>query len=347
MLDLNKHSISHRESLRTALERILELGSNLTLFVTNDQAQLVGTLTDGDSRRGLLNGLQMSDSVEKYMQNDFFYVKSDYKLTDILNAKENSIRILPIVDKEMHIIKLISFEFYYSLLPLDAFILAGGEGIRLRPLTENLPKPMLKIGSKPILEHCIDLLSRYGIDNIQISVNYLGDKIINYFKNGSEKGINISYVKEETKLGTIGSISLAAPFIKESVLIMNADLLTTINLEDFYLDFENKNADISIASIPYSVNVPYAVLDIDNDQVLGLKEKPTITYYSNAGIYIIKKKHLKRIARNSFLNITDLITDMIDDKLKVTYYPILDYWLDIGKNEDFAKASNDIKHIRI
>lgn len=347
MLDLSKHSISHRECLRTALEKLLELGSNLTLFVINDQDQLVGTLTDGDSRRGLLNGLQISDSVEKYMRNKFFYVKSDYTLADLRNAKKQSVKILPIVDQGMHIIKLINFEFYHSYLPMDAFIVAGGEGIRLRPLTENLPKPMLKVGSKPILEHCIDLLSRYGIEHIQISVNYLGDKIIDYFRDGSDKGINISYVKEENKLGTIGSISLAKDFVNEYVLIMNSDLLTTINLEDFFIDFENADADITIAAIPYTVSIPYAILDIDNNRVLGLREKPTITYYSNAGIYLIKKKHLKRIARNSFLNATDLIAEMINDKMKVTYFPLLDYWLDIGKHEDFAKASNDIKHIKI
>jgi len=347
MLNLIKHSISHRESLRTALEKLVELGTSLTLFVINDQNQLVGTLTDGDSRRGLLNGLQISDSVEKYMRNKFFYVKSDYALPDLMNAKKQSIKILPVVDHDMHIIKLINFEFYHSYLPLDAFILAGGEGIRLRPLTENLPKPMLKIGSKPILEHCVDLLSRYGIENIQISVNYLGDKIIDYFKDGSCKGINISYVKEEKKLGTLGSISLASEFKNKFVLIMNSDLLTTINLEDFFMDFESKNADLSIASIPYSVNVPYAVLDIDQDRVLGLKEKPNITYYSNAGIYLVKKKHLERIAKNTFFNATDLISEMIKDKMNVTYYPVLDYWLDIGKHEDFIKATNDIKHIKV
>lgn len=346
MLNLRKHNINQNESLRTALEILVELGADLTLFVINDQNQLVGTLTDGDSRRGLLRGLQLSDSVDKFMRTEFFYVKSDYTLADIMDARKRAIKILPIVGQDMQIIKLINFDFFYSYLPLDAFILAGGEGIRLRPLTEKLPKPMLKIGSKPILEYCIDLLSKYGIDNIQISVNYLSDKIIDYFKDGSERGIKISYVKEENKLGTIGSISLAQEFKNEFVLIMNSDLLTTINLEDFFVDFINKNADISIASIPYSVSVPYAVMEIENDNVLGLKEKPTMTYYSNAGIYIIKKKHLNGIAKNAFLNATDLIAEMINNKLKVIYYPVLDYWLDIGKHEDFVKASNDIKHIK-
>lgn len=347
LLDLNKHSISHRATLRAALEKLLLLGTDLTLFVVNDNGQLVGTLTDGDSRRGLLNGLQISDVVEKFMRLDFFFVKSDYKLEDILIAKRQSIRVLPIIDQNNRIIKLINFEFLYSSLPVDAFILAGGEGIRLRPLTENIPKPMLKIGSKPILEHCINLLMRYGIDNIQISVNYLGNMIIDYFKDGSDHGVNISYVTEETKLGTIGSISLAKDFVNDYVLIMNSDLLTNINLEDFFIEFQNADADISIAAIPYTVNVPYAILDTDDNRVLGLKEKPSITYYSNAGIYLIKKKHLKRIINNSFLNATDLITDMITDKMKVIYYPLLDYWLDIGKHEDFAKATNDIKYIKI
>jgi NDP-sugar pyrophosphorylase family protein len=324
-----------------------KLGADLTLFVVNEKEQLIGTVTDGDVRRGLIQGRKTSDNICSFMREEFTAITvSDYKVSSVISAKEKLLDILPVLDKEGRIYKLINFSDYYSYLPVDALIMAGGEGIRLRPFTEHTPKPMLKIGGKPILEHVIDWIVRFGIENIQISVNYLGNMIVDYLGDGSSKGISISYIEEKTKLGTIGAVSLARQFTNEYVLIMNSDLLTNIDFEDFFNEFQLTDADMSVATIPYNVTIPYAVLDTTDGQVKGLKEKPSITYQSNAGIYLIKKKHLSLVPQGSFYNATDLMEEMIGIGLKVVYYSILDYWLDIGKPDDFIKAESDIKHIK-
>jgi dTDP-glucose pyrophosphorylase len=347
MANIDKHIIHYRETLATALKMLNDLGEDLTLFVVNDNQQLMGTLTDGDVRRGLLGGLKIEDEVTRYMRDQFRYIhKNDYKVTDITKAKELGIQILPVVDSEKRIVRLINFSAHKSYLPLDAVIMAGGEGMRLRPLTETLPKPLLKVGSKPIMEHGIDRLIQFGVENINVSINYMGDKLIEHFGDGSSKGISIGYVRETEKLGTIGSLSLIENFSNDHILVMNSDLLTNIDFEEFFNEYESKDADMAVACIPYTVNIPYAIMDTDHENVLGLKEKPTLTYYSNAGIYLIRKKHLGRIPKGKFFNATDLIDNLIADHRKVTYYPILGYWLDIGKMDDFNKAQEDIKHIK-
>ena len=347
MIDKAKHIIHHNQPLSTALRMLNDLGEDLTLFVVNDDEQLIGTLTDGDSRRGLLNGLGINDQVVKFMRDQYSFIqKNHYKVKDVIAAKGHGIQILPILDDKKRIFRLINFSIHRSYLPLSALIMAGGEGIRLRPLTENLPKPLLKIGDKPIIEYVIDWLIKFGINDFHISVNYLGEKIMEQFGNGSGKNISISYIQEKEKLGTIGSVSLIKDVGHDNVLVLNSDLLTNIDLEEFFNQHENKEADMSVACIPYNVNIPYAIMDTDHENVLSFKEKPTITYHSNAGIYIIRKEHLNRIPENQFFNATDLIDNLITDRKKVIYYPILGYWLDIGKMDDFLKAQEDIKYIK-
>lgn len=347
MLKGANHIIRNDRPLSEGLEMLNRLGADLTLFVVNEKEQLIGTVTDGDVRRGLIQGYQTTDNICRFMREEFTAIKvSDYKISAVKSAKEKLLDILPVLDNEGRIYKLINFSDYYSYLPVDALIMAGGEGLRLRPFTENIPKPLLKIGGKPILEHVIDWMIRFGIENIQISVNYLGNMIGDYFGDGKSKGISISYVEEKTKMGTIGAVSIAREFINGYVLIMNSDLLTNIDFEDFFNEFQSADADMSVATIPYSVTIPYAVLDTKEGLVKGLKEKPSITYQSNAGIYLIKREHLSRVPKESFYNATDLMEEMIDSGLKVVYYPILDYWLDIGKPDDFSKAETDIKHIK-
>ena len=348
MADLKKHIVHINEPISTTLKMLNELGEDLTIFAVDDNDKMIGTLTDGDIRRGLLKGLSIHDKVSQVINPDFHYIqKENYHVKEIIEAKNLGIQILPVLDEEKRIIKLINFAIHKSFLPIDAVIMAGGEGIRLRPLTEKTPKPLLIIGNKPIMEHGIDRMVEFGIDQIQISVNYLGEKIKNYFGNGTNKNISISYIEEKEKMGTIGSLSLANEFLNDTVLVMNSDLLTNIDLEEFYLEFESKNADMAVACIPFTVNIPYAILDTMNENVIALKEKPNLTYQSNGGIYLIKKEILKMIPKNQHFNATDLIETLIAANKKVIYYSILGYWLDIGKMDDFRKAQTDIKHIKI
>jgi len=231
-----------------------------------------------------------------------------------------------------------------SILPLRAVIMAGGKGERLRPLTENTPKPMLPLGDKPIIEHNIDRLISFGIDTITISVRYLSDQIINYFGNGSSKGITINYIEEDEPLGTIGCLSQIGKIDHEAILVLNSDVFTNINFEDFYLTFEDENADMAVASIPYSVDIPYAIMELNDNCITSFKEKPKNTYYANAGIYLIKKESLAHIPKNTFFNATDLMDAIMARTGKLIHSPITGYWIDIGKHDDYNKAREIIKH---
>lgn len=322
--------------------------STLTLFVLNQEDQLVGTLTDGDVRRGFLDGKTIESTAEEIMHKNFRFLNlNDFDIEDIRILKQEGIQLVPILDKHKKIIDVIDFSKQHSQVPIDVVIMAGGEGKRLRPLTENLPKPLLKVGDKPILEHNIDRLKSFGINNIFISINYLGEKIENYFGNGNSKNLNIKYIRENEPLGTLGSISLINGFKSKYVLVMNSDLLTTIDFEDFYLDFTKCNADMAIATTPYTIKVPYAILETNKNNITSFKEKPIYSFYSNAGIYLIKSEILETIPNKEFYDATDLIEDLVKKRKKVISYPILGYWLDIGKYEDYEKAQEDIKHIKL
>lgn len=338
------------QTIKDALIRLDSLGKkgNLTLFVLSSEDQLIATLTDGDIRRGLLNGKNIDDAIESVMHRDFKYLElNNFTLTEIQELKNKEIRLIPILSTSQKIVRIIDLSKKKSVLPIDAIIMAGGEGKRLLPLTENTPKPLLLVGSKPIIEHNIDRLDAYGVSTFFISINYLGNQLIDYLGNGTTKGITINYIKEEKALGTIGSVSLIKNFIHDYVLIMNSDLLTDIDYEDFFKSFIDKKADMMVATVPYRVSIPYGILETDEEDILGLKEKPTYTYYANAGIYLIKKNLLNLIPENAVYNATSLIETLVQKKAKVSYYPLLKYWLDIGIMADYLKAQDDIQHLKI
>jgi dTDP-glucose pyrophosphorylase len=318
------------------------------LFINDDHGNYIGSLTDGDIRRALLKGQSTSTSVVEICNKNSKIINANTLITDELLNKfiADNINLIPIIEHH----RIIDIKFINEIknkIKVDVFILAGGKGERLLPLTKDTPKPMLHIGSKPIIEHNIDSLIQSGVENITISVNYLKEKITDYFKDGAHKGISINYVEENTPLGTLGSITLAPEFKKDDVLILNSDLLTTIDYAEFYKEFKTTNADVMVASIPYKVDIPYAIFTSQqNYDILNLEEKPTYTYYANAGIYMVKKSLLASIPYNTFFNATDLLSLAIEKKLTVKHFPILNYWLDIGKMNDFNKAQEDIKHLK-
>jgi dTDP-glucose pyrophosphorylase len=346
MINKNTHTININATIRQALEKLTALGENLTLFSIDEKEELLGVITDGDIRRGLIKGVSLDDDISNIMNKNFkFIYENEISFEVITLLRKTSVKIIPILRRDNIILRFINLSEIKAILPVDAVLIAGGKGERLLPLTKNMPKPMLNIGIKPILEHNIDFLSKYGIANFHISVNYLKNIIKDYFKNGSHKNIEISYIEENEPLGTIGSVKLSNSYKNSDLLIMNSDLLTNINLADFYNSFKESNADMSIATTSYNVNIPYAVLEVENGQVKSFKEKPTYNYFSNAGIYLIKKSLINEIPENEFYNATDLINKLLQLKRTVTTYPILGYWLDVGKHEDYCKAQVDIKHI--
>lgn len=347
MRNYKDHLLSSESLIIDALKQLDILAKDAILFIVDDQDKLIGSLTDGDIRRGLIKGLSTSDSVNSIIQsNPRFLRKGAVDINKVIEYREGNFRILPILDKEDRVMNVINFRDTRSYLPIDAVIMAGGKGIRLKPLTDTVPKPLLIIGDKAIMEHNLDRLALFGIDDFWVSVKYLGEQIQDYFGNGEDRNLQIRYVWEDEPLGTVGAVSKIDNFEHDYVLITNSDILTNLDYEHFFLDFINQDSDFAVVTIPYQVNIPYAVLETSEGQIKSFKEKPTYTYYSNGGIYLMKKEVLRHIPKDSHYNTTDLMESLLEKGYKVTSYPLSGYWLDIGKHDDFEKAQRDIKQIK-
>ena len=346
-MNFRKHLLKSNSTIKHALELLSKIGLDTILFAVNENNQLIGSLTDGDIRRGLLKELSIKNSIEKIINtNPKFIRKDNYSIDEIKNLKNNNYKVIPILDKNDVVINVISFRLFLSYLPIDVVIMAGGLGSRLKPLTDKTPKPLLKIGDKTIIDYNIDRLISFGVDDFWISVRYLADQIKEHFGNGNSRGVSIEYVIEDDPLGTIGAVGKINNFKHDYVLVSNSDILTNLNYENFFEDFIEKDADMSVVTIPYDVEIPYAVMETKGNNVLSFIEKPTYTYYSNGGIYLIKKSILKNIPKNKLFNSTDLMELLLEKKLNLISYPMHNYWLDIGKPNDYLKAQNDIKHIK-
>lgn len=348
MRNFRDHLITSGKTIKDALVKLDILAKDAILFVVNEKDNLIGSLTDGDVRRGLLKGVTIEDHVNVIIQtNPRFIIKGDRDIKKVIEYREDNFRILPIIDKHNKVVNVINFRETRSYLPVDAVVMAGGRGTRLQPLTDSIPKPLLKVGDKAIMEHNIDRLALYGIDDYWFTVNYLGEQIEEYFGNGNDKNRIINYVWEEIPLGTIGALSKIKNFEHDYILITNSDILTNLDYEHFFVDFLEQDADFSVVTIPYKVNVPYAVLETNQREINNFKEKPSYTYYSNGGIYLMKKSALKYIPEGFFYNATDLMEKLIEEKKKIISYPLSGYWLDVGKHEDFKKAQEDINYIKL
>ena len=308
---------------------------------------MIGTLTDGDSRRALIAGASLNDKVEKIMHRNFNYMRVENidDVKEIKHQRELKMRLVPILDKEKHIIEIINLERYQSRLPIDAVLMAGGKGERLRPLTEKTPKPLLKVGDKCIIDYNIDRLINYGVKHISVTVNYLKEQLEDHFKEPRGE-IQVQTVREPKFLGTIGSIRFVKEFYNDTILVMNSDLFTNINYEDFYLHFKEHGADMSVAAVPYDVDIPLGILNLDGRNITGLTEKPHYGYYANAGIYLIKKDALDLIPKDIMFHSTDLVDALIKAKRKVIRFPIGGLWIDIGTPQEFRRANDMIKHMK-
>lgn len=347
MIEVSSHTIRSSQTAADALAQMDKLGKDLTLFVVDDLGKLQGTLTDGDIRRGLLKKLGLNDVVVAFMFKDFNYLaEKSITVKAVARIRAKGVLLVPVVDEDHRIVKIVNLATTKTILPVDVVMMAGGEGQRLRPLTESVPKPLLHVGDKPIIEHNLDRLINFGVNNFWICVRYLADQIVRHVGDGSGKNVRITCVVEKSPLGTIGAVRNIDNFKHEHILVTNSDLLTDLDYEDFFNDFINRDADLSILTIPYRVGVPYAVLETSDGHVLSLREKPTYTYYSNGGIYLMKKKVIDLIPKETFYQAPDLIEQLIKDGMRVVSYPHSGYWLDIGRIEDFEKAKIDVAHLR-
>ncbi len=343
---MKRYLIRETSSIKEALVSLNSIAyDTLSLFVVNGDDEMVGSLTDGDIRRGLISGAQLDDPVKTIMHRNFRFIpKSEFNVARLREFRDSRILFIPILDESHHVVDVVNLQKYKSHLPIDAVLMAGGKGERLRPLTEKTPKPLLPVGDKCIIDHNVDRLIDFGVEHINVTVNYLGEQIVEHYS-APRNGVQIRTFKEPSFLGTIGSIKFVDTFFNDTVLVMNSDLFTNIDYEDFYLHFQSNDADMSVAAVPYNVSIPYGILDLDGIRVKGMQEKPKYNYYANAGIYLIKKKALEEIPDNEFFNATDLIDKLISQNRKVIRYPLNGTWFDIGTPTEYQKALDFAKHI--
>lgn len=344
---MKNHIINQHITLLEALSRINTLAPEpLVLFVVDDENRMVGTLTDGDSRRALIAGASVNDVAAKVMHCNFNYMRADdiNNVLEIRRQREMKMKLVPILDTERHIVDIINLEKFKTRLPIDAVLMAGGKGERLRPLTEKTPKPLLPVGDKAIIDHNVDRLISYGVQHLSVTVNYLKEQIEEHYLE-PRNGVQVKTVREPKFLGTIGSVKLVESFFNDTVLVMNSDLFTNIDYEDFFLHFQQHDAEMSVAAVPYNVSIPYGILDLEGRNIKGLLEKPQYNHYANAGIYLVKRRALEEIPDGEFFNATDLVEKLIAEGKKVIRYPLNGTWIDIGNPQEYQKAQDLVKHL--
>lgn len=342
MTSMQKHILPGSASIREALEKLNAAGKHLTVFVTDNDGKLIGSITDGDIRRGLLAGRDLSSTAAEVMNRAPRSLLEGREGTDVLDElRRRGIKLMPIVDEMGRVQRVVDLDQVRSILPVEALIMAGGRGERLRPYTDELPKPLIPVGGKPIIEHALGLLVRHGIQRVSISVNYLREKIIDHLGDGARFGLTIEYVHEDAPLGTAGALALLGPAVHDTLLMMNSDLLTDVALDRMYRRFRDSGASLAMATMDHHVSLPYAVMDLDGDRVLSFREKPSLAYPCNAGIYFMKRTAAQLVPKGITYNATDLVQDLLDRRDTLVAFPITGYWLDIGKHEDLQRARRE------
>ncbi|MGM0502720.1 MAG: nucleotidyltransferase family protein [Bacillota bacterium] len=342
---LTKILVTPENTIKETIE-IIDSGKKQIALVVNKNNKLLGTVTDGDIRRGILNNMDFETSVEKIMNEDYVALYNNSSIEEIKRTFQNNrmIHQIPLLDPQGRVADLVVVDDIFETEIKDNYVvlMAGGLGTRLRPLTEDTPKPMLKVGNKPILEIIINQFKEYGYQNILISINYKSEKIEKYFGDGSEFGVNIDYIREEKRLGTVGALKLAEDKLNgEPFFLMNGDILTKVNFNSFMSFHKNNGFDLTLATRRHKYQLPYGVVDIDGIEVNKLEEKPTYYHFINAGIYCLNPEMIKYIPENEFFDITDLINIVLEDNRKVGSFPIREYWIDIGQKEDYYQANED------
>lgn len=340
--DLRRHIIGTRASVREALVALNALsGGSMTLFAVDGDNRLAGSVSDGDIRRALIAGHTPDDPVEGIAFRKFISLRADAgpeeKYNTVAKARARRIELLPVTE-DGRIRDILDLRKIKSAIPVDAALMAGGRGERLRPMTLTTPKPLLKVGGKPIIDYNVDSLIRYGVQNIFVTVNYLKEQIQEHFRTPDYEG-KVTCIEEPTRLGTLGSVALIDDFKHDHVIVMNSDLLTNIDFEALWQHHIRSGAALTMSTIPYTVSVPFAILKTSGDRVEGLEEKPSYNYFANAGVYMIDRKVLGDIKKGEYLDAPDFVESLIAKGLKVSHYAIEGTWIDIGSPDDFRYAN--------
>ncbi|MBU0675964.1 MAG: nucleotidyltransferase family protein [Proteobacteria bacterium] len=345
MKDWKRTLVSPKTSIRDTIRQITESALQIAL-VTNAENNLLGTVTDGDIRMGILKGLDLSEPVEKIMQRcPYVCRKGEGREAILATMKLKRLHHMPIVDDNEIIVGLELIDDLVGAPPRDniAILMAGGLGSRLHPLTETCPKPLLQVGDRPILETILLNLIDNGIRRFYISVNYMAQMVMEHFGDGSNWGVEIRYLQEKQKLGTAGALSLLTERPESPILVMNADLLTKVNFGDL-LDFHTMHHSKATMCVrEYNHQIPYGVVKIDQHHFLGIKEKPVKRYFVNAGIYVLESEVIDNIPPDTYFDMPQLFESLQQQSPEIAVFPIREYWIDIGQMNDLIRATNDFR----
>ena len=344
---LSDIKLSNTSTIKEALS-IIDKGSMQIAIVVDDDDKLIGTVTDGDIRRGLLKGLSLDSSIETIIFRTPTVANiNDTKEEILKKAIAKKLLQMPIVDSENRVIGIKRIEELVkpSIKQNKVILMVGGLGTRLRPLTEEMPKPMLKVGNKPILQTIVEKFAEYGFINFILCVNYKSDIIKEYFGDGSSFGVNIDYIFEEDRMGTAGALSLLKEHPKEPFFVMNGDLLTNVNFELLRDYHTYANSDATMCVREYTFQVPYGVVNIKNDDILSIEEKPSYKSFISAGIYMLSPNILEQIPKNKYFDMPTLFELLIKNHKIVKSFPVYDYWIDIGRIDDYDKANLDYSRL--
>lgn len=352
MTELSKFIVSPDKSIRQVIA-FIDLNEKGIALVVDENRKLLGTITDGDIRRAILAGSQLDEPVgiiidrkEQSGDADPVTARLGTRRTDLLQLmRKRAVRQVPLLDANGRVADLVTLAELMpdQFLPLQAVIMAGGSGTRLRPLTEDLPKPMLPVGDRPLMEVIIDQLRQSGIGRVNITTHYLPEKITDYFGNGENFGVELNYVSEDRPLGTAGSLGLI-DWPEETLLVINGDILTNVNFRAMLDYHQEHGADITVGVRKYDLQVPYGVVECEDQKVCRLREKPSLSFFVNAGIYMLEPRVNELIPNGERCDMTDLIDRLIQKGRPVVSFPIVEYWLDIGKPSDYARAQEDVKN---
>ena len=322
------------------------------VLVVDDDRRLVGTLTDGDVRRAILARVDLTTPVgillsmksgTRYARPITASVGED-PVTYLSLLKQHSVLHLPLLDEDQRVVGLVRMEDFVPSEPLSlqAVVMAGGQGSRLSPLTDELPKPMLPVGDRPLMEIVLQRLREAGITQVTVATHHKPEKIEEYFGQGAAHGIDLSYIAEDRPLGTAGALGLlGSP--KETTLVMNGDILTQVDFRAMLAYHREHQADLTVAVRYYDLEVPYGVVECEGHIVRRLREKPSMGFFINAGIYLLEPTAYRFIPNAQRFDMTDLIQRLLDAGRPVVSFPVREYWLDIGRHADYAQAQEHVK----
>lgn len=328
--------------------QIIDRTAGQIAIVADRELHLLGTVTDGDIRRGILSGVSLDDEVRRIMNKSPMFVTTNdtfYKVVSIFQAKK--LRHLPVVDDQMQLVDVHFADHFMNLKQKDnvVILMAGGLGTRLKPLTNDIPKPMLTVGEKPILETTLESFIEQGFHRFLFSVNYKKELIMDHFGDGSRWGVAIEYLNEEKRLGTAGALSLLSEKPDKPFIVMNGDILTKVNYTNL-LDFHKESgARATMCVREFDYQVPYGVVKTNGHLLKGIEEKPVQRFFVNGGIYVLDPETVNFIPEDSFYDMPALFEALICNQLEASAFPIREYWMDIGRMVDYEKANGEFPEI--